>query len=199
MRRRALLRAAALAGVAGIAGCTTDGPSDGSNGGGDGDDGDGGAGGGSQSPTDDPTDTPTDSPTDSPTDGTSPTPGRNGLVSDSFEMTARNCGQGRNTVDVEFDGKEVRLDGVIDGQNGCYRAEQGAVDYDPEAHRLHVDIRAFEPEDAEMCTQCLVDIEYEARYVFAGEAPDEVTVAHDGRDIASGGHGSSSAGEPTGN
>jgi hypothetical protein len=193
MRRRALLRATALAGVAGFAGCTTDGPSDDSGGGGDG--GDGGDG---QSPTDSPTGsptgTPTDSPTDSPADDPSPTrtPLGNGLVSESFAMTARDCGQGRSTVDIDFDGTEVTLDGVIDGSNGCYRAEQGSVDYDPQEDRLHVNVRAYEPEDAMTCTQCIVDIEYEARYVFEGEAPKEVTVAHDGRDIATAAHGSSS-------
>jgi hypothetical protein len=189
MRRRALLRATALAGVAGFAGCTTDGPDDQSNGDG---------GGGNQSPTDEPTGTPTDSPTDTPTDSPEdePSPTRtpmgNGLVSESFEMTARDCGQGENTVDIDFDGTEVTLDGVIDGSNGCYRAEQASVDYDPDDDRLHVNVRAYEPEDAEICTQCIVDIEYGARYVFEGEVPDEVTVAHDGRDIATAAHGSSS-------
>ncbi len=116
----------------------------------------------------------------------------NGIVSESFEVTARDCGKGKNTVDIDFDGTAVSLDGVIDGSNGCYRAEQGSIEYDPEEGRLHVNVRAYEPEDAEMCTQCIVDIEYEARYVFEGEAPESVTVAHDGRDIASAAHGSSS-------
>ncbi len=120
----------------------------------------------------------------------------NGMVSQSFEVTAQGCGEGKNTVDVQFDGSEVTLDGVIDGSNGCYTAEQESVEYDAENDRLHVNVRAHERQDAEMCTQCIVDIEYAARYVFEGEAPSEVTVAHDGRDIASAAHGSASAGGP---
>lgn len=215
MRRRALLRTAALAGAAGIAGCTTDGPTNDAN-------GDGGGGGGGSSPTDSPTGSPTDpstepaadtssetpagspgespSNTESPEDGTTTgTPAANGLASQSFEVTAQGCGEGRNTVDIDFDGDEVTLDGVIDGSNGCYTAEQGSIEYDSANDRLHVNVRAYEPDDAEMCTQCIVDIEYRARYVFENEAPSEVTVAHDGRDIAGAAHGSASAGAPTSN
>ncbi|MFB6205117.1 MAG: hypothetical protein ABEJ05_01115 [Haloglomus sp.] len=173
MRRRALLRAAALAGVAGIAGCTGGRPSDGESG-----------GGGGPSPTSTPTSTPTDSPT---------RPLADGIERQSFEVTDRGCGQGRNDVAIDFDESTVTLDGVIDGSNGCYTAEQASLDYDPEADRLHVNVRAYEPADADVCAQCIVDIEYAARYVFEGEAPGEVTVAHDGRDIATAAHGSAGA------
>lgn len=202
MRRRALLRAAALAGAAGIAGCTTDEPTDGSGGNG------GGAGGSpTGSPTDSPpesaTDTPTDSHTTSPTDapehtdeGTATrtrTPQGNGIVSEEFEVTNQSCGGGRNTVDIGFDGDAVTLDGVIDGSDACYTAEQASVDYDPATDRLRVDVHAYRPDDDQVCADCVVDIEYAARYVFEGGTPGEVTVAHDGRDVASAGHGSSSA------
>jgi hypothetical protein len=184
MRRRALLRAAALAGVAGIAGCTSDGQNDG--GGGDGDPE-------GKSPTDSPTDTPTDTPTDAPESPTR-TPLGNGIIAESFDLTGRGCGEGKNTVDITFDGDEIRLDGVIDGSNGCYVAEQESVDFDPHEDHMRVNVRAFEPDDAGVCTQCIVDIEYEARYVFEGGTPEEVVVAHDDRDIATAAQGSASAG-----
>jgi hypothetical protein len=187
MRRRALLRNAALVGAAGIAGCTSIGQNDQNGGGGDGGDGD--------SPTDSPTDSSTDSPTDSPTPATE-------LTSESFEVTSQGCGEGTNTVDISFEDGVVTLEGVIDGSNGCYTAKQESAVYDAENDRLEVNVVAYEREKGDdedgptMCTQCIVDIEYEARYEFAGEEPKSVSVSHDGRGVSAAAHGESSASAP---
>lgn len=210
MRRRALLRAAAAAGVAGLAGCTSTGPSD---------DGPAGAGGGG-SPTDSPTDAPTDTPgetaepTTGPTkterpdeqktgaqspegtpadDGTPTHTPQGALQRQSFELTDRGCGTGEDTVDIAFEDHTVVLDGTIGGSSGCYVAEQDDLTYDEAADHLSVNVRSYQPDDAETCTDCLVDIEYEARYEFDGSAPGEVAVSHNGRGIAAAAHGSSSA------
>lgn len=186
MRRRALLRAAALAGAAGIAGCTTDGPSDGS------------GGGGGDTRTDSPTNSPTDPPTDSPTDQhtTTRTPTGNGMVGESFELTGRECGDLNGTVDISFDGDFVRLDGVITGSDACHVAEQESAIYDADADRLSVNVRAFRPDDEEACADCVVDISYGARYTFEGGTPTEVVVSHDGREVARAAQSSASASAP---
>jgi hypothetical protein len=72
-------------------------------------------------------------------------------------------------------------------------AEQGDVDDDAAEDQLTVDIRSYEPDDAGMCNQCLVDIDYEARYEFDGSAPSGASVSHNGRGVAGAAHGSSSA------
>jgi hypothetical protein len=189
MRRRALLRAAALAGAAGIAGCTSDAPGDGN-----------GGGQGGNSPTDSPTDTPMGDPTDSPTDTGEDTPTRtpmgNGLVGQSFELTGRGCGEGKEAVDITFDGDFVRLDGVITGSDACYVAEQESAIYDAANDRLSVNVRAFRPDDEEACADCVVDISYEARYTFEGETPKEVAVSHDGLEVARAAQDSASASPP---
>lgn len=172
MQRRALLRAAALAGVAGLAGCTTD--------------GDGGSGG-TADPTGSPTDTPTDRHTSTPTDepkGTpTGTPQGNGLIGSSFEVVDRGCGTGRNTVDITFDGEFVRVDGVIGGDNACYTAEQERAEFDYREERLRVAVRSYRQGDADVCADCLVDIEYAAEYAPEGKTPDEVVVVHDGEAV----------------
>lgn len=189
MRRRALLRAAALAGAAGIAGCTSDGPTDGS-----------GGGQGGESPTDTPTASPTGEPTDPPPDTDDGTPTRtpmgNGMVGESFELTDRGCGEGTDAADISFDGDIVRLDGVITGSDACYVAEQESAVYDAAADRLSVNVRAFRPDDEEACADCIVDISYEARYTFEGGTPKEVAVSHDGRELARAAQDSASASAP---
>jgi len=166
MQRRALLRAAALAGVAGLAGCTTDGD---------------GSGGGAA----DPTDSPTDTPTDEPGEGTpTRTPLGNGLIGSSFEVVDRGCGTGRNAVDVTFDGEFVRLDGVIGGNDACYTAKQERAEFDYHEERLRVAVRSYRGGDIDACAACLVDIEYAAEYTFEGKTPDEVVVVHDGEEVA---------------
>jgi hypothetical protein len=206
-----------------MAGCTTDGPTDG-NGGGGSSPTDSPTDTPTDAPTDSPTESATDTPTDdhtasppesatdaptddhtaSPTDsgehtdeGTATrtrTPQGNGIVSEEFEVTNQSCGTGKNAVDITFDGQAVALDGVIDGSDACYTAEQESVDYDPATDRMRVNVRAYRPDEDAMCADCVVDIEYEARYVFEGGTPEEVTVAHDGRDVASARQGSSSSG-----
>ncbi|TSD14425.1 hypothetical protein DP107_09320 [Haloglomus irregulare] len=172
MQRRALLRAAALAGVAGLAGCTTD----------------GGGSGGTTDPTGSPTDTPTDrhtpTPADEPNEGTpTRTPRGNGLIGSAFEVVDRGCGTGRNTVDITFDGEFVRVGGVIGGDNACYTAEQERAEFDYREERLRVAVRSYRRGDADACADCLVDIKYAAEYAFEGRTPDEVVVAHDGEAV----------------
>lgn len=117
----------------------------------------------------------------------------NGLVGESFEMTDRECGQGKEAVDITFDGDFVRLDGVISGSDACYEAAQESAVYDAANDRLSVNVRAYRPDDAGACADCVVDISYEADYAFEGEAPTEVVVSHDGRPVASAGQDSASA------
>lgn len=204
MRRRGLLRAAAVTGAGLLAGCTDDG---------------GGAAPASPTgsptatptepeptteqtptrdtsteptPTDEPTpteptteSTPTEStPTEEPTSTETSTSGSRELTDRSFEVVDSSCGEGANRAVVERSTDRVDVDGVIDGRNGCYTAELDRAVYDDEADELTVDVRAFEEGDG-ACMQCIVDVDYRATFRFDRGTPDTVTVRHDGEQVTS--------------
>lgn len=198
MKRRTLLRVAAVGGAGLLTGCT-----------------EGGGGAVPDSPTGSPTPTPTagstetettptdgadDTPTESATDEPTPTeestpteeptateesPSSSREMTDrSFEVVDRSCGEGANRASVERGTDRVVVDGVIDGRNGCYTAELERAEYDDGAGELTVDVRSFE-EDGEACTQCIVDVDYRATFEFDRGTPDTVTVRHDGDRVTS--------------
>lgn len=190
MKRRVLLRVAAAGGAGLLAGCVG------------GEDGTGATDSPTRSPTDSPTDSPTasptaddatdspgddptDSPTERPTSTPESTPGSRELTDRSFEVRDRSCGDGTNRASVDRGDDRVVVDGTIDGRNGCYTAELERARYDDGADELTVDVRSYESDESDMCTQCITDIDYRATFEFDRGTPDTVTVRHDGERVTS--------------
>lgn len=123
---------------------------------------------------------PTDSPTDSPADSPTPTPG---VAGTEFGVTDKGCGSGESAARVERDGDRVVVDGVVRGSNTCYTADLAGTTY--EDGTLTVRVRSYEPTDAGVCGQCIVDIEYRATVTVGGPFPEKVVVVHDGERVAS--------------
>ncbi len=196
-RRRFLTGTAAAASLPAVAGCTqtgdrsTDEPTETSDAAGD------------QSTDSSPDTTDTDAATPTDSGDTPTTVVADGLVNRSFTVTATGSGTERHdaTVDFDTDATEVVVTGTIPGANGCKTAELGEVTYDEQADHLSVTVRTVDKPDSDVCTQAIVEIDYEARFTFAESLPSQVAVTHDGsdgrRDVASAGHGSARAGGPS--
>jgi hypothetical protein len=148
MKRRQLLAGTGALAVGALSGCLASAP---------GDDG-----------------APTDEATDSATPSVSPTP-TPALSNSTFTVESVDSGQGNNDAAVSFD-NGVLVDGTIGGRNGCYTASLTSTSY--EDGTLTVVVRAHEREDAEMCTEALVDIDYRATFTFSGDQPGKVVVEH---------------------
>ena len=130
---------------------------------------------------------------DGGTDGSPPV-----LEGSSLTVTDVSSGTTETTTDIAFrtDADEVRLRGIVQGNDGCKTAELGDVSYDREADALAVDVVTVDREGTEerACTQELIFISYEATVEFSSGLPREVSVSHDGQGVASGAHGTASAG-----
>ena len=159
MDRRTLLGRVATASALALAGCTAQNRP---TGGGDGGDGD----------------TPT----------TEPTTTESVDIDDaSFRVTGIE-GSGTPGADVSFDVADdaIRVQGVIQGSDGCKTAVLEAVDYDREADAVTLAvITADRPDAGDACTQQLVFVSYEAVVTFTGGLPGHAVVTHDGTEVAS--------------
>lgn len=147
MHRRRFVTTAAAATATAVAGCLEGAPT--------GSDGD-----------DDPTDTPTETPTATPTGPE--------LTESSFEVLDVACGSKGTDSEVTIGDEQVTVEGTVDGRNGCYRAELARGEYDGDADTLFVEVEAVEGDDADMCTQCIVEVNYRTTFEFDGGEPDVV-------------------------
>lgn len=131
---------------------------------------------------------------DGDTDDSSPV-----LEGAALTVTDISAGAAEASADIVFrpDANEVRVRGVIQGNDGCETAALGEVSHDPEADAVAVDIVTVDREEAEerACTQELVRISYEVTVDFSGGLPREASVAHDGQGVGAAAHGSASAGD----
>lgn len=109
----------------------------------------------------------------------------NGMTSRSFEVLNVGCGSEAPTATVERGEDRVAVDGTIQGQNGCYTADQKEVHYDDGSDELTVDVRSYEG-GGEGCTKCIVDVDYRASFEFRDGTPEEVHVWHDGDHVTTG-------------
>lgn len=121
------------------------------------------------------------------------------LIDRSFTVESITSGGDGRTADATFDedAGTVVVTGTIVGKDGCATAELGSAIYDADADELHVDVVTTRQEGAEdkVCTQALVDIDYEATFTFEGEIPSSVSISHDGQGVVSVGYDSSTATE----
>ena len=150
MRRRAFITAAATTTTA-IAGCLGDESGEGT-----------------------PTDAPDDTATSEPTDG------ETRLEESSFDVVRVECGDEYGDHSATVEDGEVTVEGVLDGSNSCYTAELVRGEYDSDADTLYVEVEAVERDDAGACSQCIVEIEYVARFTFENGEPGTVDVQQRG-------------------
>lgn len=169
MRRRMLLRTAALGGAGLLAGCT-----------------------GEPSPrTDDEAGSPTDSPTRSPMESSSETttdsrtPGESGFDR-SFDVTNVDCGSSEDSADVTADGDAVVVTGVAGASDPCYSARLVDERTTVSDGTLSVAVETYVPPENEdkACAQCIANVDYEATFTFHAGLPDHVEVSHDGELVA---------------
>ena len=120
------------------------------------------------------------------------------LEGSSLTVTDVSAAVTEATADIAFrtDENEVRIRGIIQGNDGCKTAALGDVTYDSGADALAVDVVTEDREGTEdqACTQELVFISYEATVEFSGGLPREASVSHDGQGVGAAAHGSTSAG-----
>ena len=106
----------------------------------------------------------------------------------SFAVTGIE-GSGTPGADVSFDTQDgaVRVEGVIQGANGCKTGVLEAVDYDAETDAVTLSVvTADRPDAGDACTQQLVFVSYEAVVSVSGGLPSHAVVTHDGTEVASG-------------
>lgn len=147
--------------------------------------------------------TPKDGETTQPTEGESANGGSSSdetptLQASSFSVTDVSSSSPAESADASFDEDEstVSVTGTILGKNGCMTADLGSANYDAEDDQLDVTVVTKEREDAGMCTQQVVAIDYEATFSFEDAIPSSVSVSHDGQGVMSAGYGSSSTSVP---
>ncbi|WP_254544050.1 hypothetical protein [Halomarina pelagica] len=113
--------------------------------------------------------------------------GASSITGEQFQAQSSNCGQGKESASVTFPGgDQVKVTGVISGKNACHSARLGDVSL--EGGTLTVPVQTYVPEQMKnaTCSQCIVDIEYQASFTFGGEVPQRVVVTHHGEQVATG-------------
>ncbi|QLD87198.1 hypothetical protein HWV23_16200 [Natronomonas halophila] len=170
MKRRALLAAAAAATTTGVAGCLRN------------------SGIGDSNPDENEDDAPDES-----------TPEGTHLVDQSFEVERIECGEDYGSHDVTTEDQTVTVEGVIDGNNTCYTAELVRSEYVTDEDTLYVEVESVDDADEnEVCSTCIVEIEYMATFEFANGTPDTIRVDQRGQmSGSSSASGSASATPPS--
>ena len=107
--------------------------------------------------------------------------GRPTLASQTFEIVDGGCGQQKSDANVEFDSAatSVAVTGTIAVSDACHTAKLAGASYDPESGTLEVTVVSKKKEGADICAQCIVEIDYEASFDFEGGLPQTVTVVHE--------------------
>lgn len=166
MKRRVLLAAAATS-ATGLAGCLDDG---------------GGSGDADDTPTDG-TETPTETddvtatPTETEAGTETETPERTRMTDREFEVTRVECGNDSGEYDVTIGDGVVTVEGTLEGSNTCYTAELVTAEYDPDADELYVEVESVEDsEEGQACGECIVEVDYVARFEFENGEPSDVRV-----------------------
>lgn len=97
-----------------------------------------------------------------------------------FEVRDQGCGNTVNEATVSFEGDAVVVEGTIAGSDACKTAELADATYDPDADELQVTVAAVDREEAGVCAQCIVEIDYRTTVSFSGGLPPSVVVSHEG-------------------
>jgi hypothetical protein len=108
------------------------------------------------------------------------------VAGSEFEVTGTGCG--RETDEAEYtasqgtsEGNESTgiVEGTLSGPDSCTTAELGYVSYDREEDTLIADVRSAST-DAEVCEDCITEVNYLLEATFENGVPDSAAVSHDG-------------------
>lgn len=106
-----------------------------------------------------------------------PPPGEEPALADrTFEVTKRGCGNEVDEATVSFRG-DVVVTGTITGSDACKTARLVTAEVRDGA--FHVLVGTTDESGADVCAQCLTEIDYEAGFEFEGELPEKVVVEHE--------------------
>jgi hypothetical protein len=102
------------------------------------------------------------------------------LVETQFQLTDAGCGEpeGDASVRLRADASSVAVTGTIPGSNKCYVAQLADASYDSETGAFVVTVASVQKEGADMCAQCITQIDYEATFTFDGDLPGTVKIVH---------------------
>lgn len=128
--------------------------------------------------------TPTGSPpaTDGQTPTVTPTPATpDAVTGTALTVTERACGEKQDGARVEWDRPDstVTVNGAIWGTDGCDTATLADVAYADGVVTATVDTTERDDTgETTACTQCIVEIHYEATITFDHGLPSDVVVVH---------------------
>ncbi|MFC6835863.1 hypothetical protein [Halomarina ordinaria] len=108
----------------------------------------------------------------------------NSVGSTQFQARSSNCGQGAEEATITFpSASSVEVEGVISGDNACYRARLGDVTV--ESGTLTATVERYVSEDGPgECEDCVIDISYNATFGLREDGPDRAVVYHDDEEVA---------------
>lgn len=103
------------------------------------------------------------------------------LVDSSFEVVSAECGAGESQSSASFETNSIHVSGTIDGANTCYTATLDRVRCEEES--VTVSVQSYESENDNICSMCVMDIEYEATLDFENGLPQHIVVVHDDSEV----------------
>jgi hypothetical protein len=108
------------------------------------------------------------------------------MTGSEFEVTGSECGTETNEAEYtpsqgmsENNESTGVVEGTVSGPDSCTTAELGYVSYDREDDTLVADVRSGST-DAEVCEDCITEVNYLLEATFEGGVPDSAAVSHDG-------------------
>lgn len=101
------------------------------------------------------------------------------LGEQSLSVTGGECGSGQDDASASFGDGHVEVTGTISARDRCRGARLASAEYDADADRLSVTVETEKV--ADVCAQCISDVQYEASFSFDGGLPGAVAVSHASR------------------
>lgn len=111
----------------------------------------------------------------------SSTAGSNRIVDRTITIGDRACGTRVSEGTIAFEERRVDVSGTITGSDSCATAVLDETTYDAGADRLRIVVATeSESQEGTVCSQCLTEIDYEARVTFTDRVPETVVLVHRG-------------------
>lgn len=101
------------------------------------------------------------------------------LADQSLSVAGGECGSGLDEASASFGDGRVEIAGTISARDRCQGARLADAAYDADADRLSVAVET--EQTADVCAQCISDVQNEASFSFDGGLPGAVVVSHASR------------------
>ena len=96
-----------------------------------------------------------------------------------FGVSSGKCASGEHhRSTVTYDGEAVTVDGSFVTPNPCYGIEFEENSYDAQTDTLELTVATTPPEDDEVCTDCVGEVDYQTSVEFENDLPGHVVVTH---------------------